>query len=187
MRRLTDVVITTVGFGVCLANLLALLTLLASYQHKATWLADFGGRPMIWITFREGCLSVEYATFVDQPPGTMLRTSEVAGIRVENERWGNPGAVLGWRRTSLALPWWASLVVLCLPFWPLHFVLSGPVRSSFRRLRGQCTHCGYNLRGSPSNVCSECGRAFDPGEYPAAVVPGEPGIQQSRVGEQAGE
>ena len=186
MRRLRDVVITTVGFGVCLANLLALLTLLASYQHNARWLADFGGRPMIWVAFREGSLSVHYGTFVRQPPGPKTRMSELAGIRVENKKWGAAGSKLGWRRTSLTLPWWASLVVLCLPFWPLHFVLSGPVRNSFRRLRGQCVHCGYNLRGSPSNICSECGKAFDPDEYPAAVVPGAPEIQQN-AREEAGE
>lgn len=187
MRRLKDVVITTVGFGVCLANLLALLTLLASYQRSARWLVDFGGRPMIWLTFRNGELSVDYGTFVRQPTGPMTRTSELAGIRIENEKWGAAGSRLGWRRTSLTLPWWASLVVLCLPFWPLHFVLSGPVRRSFRRLRGQCVHCGYNLRGSPSNVCSECGKAFDPDEYPAAVVPGGSEIQESCAGEGAGE
>ena len=186
MRRLRDVVITTVGFGVCLASLLALLTLLASYQHSARWLVDFGGRPMIWVAFREGSLSVHYGTFVRQPPGPKTRMSELAGIRVENKKWGAAGSKLGWRRTSLTLPWWMSLVVLCIPFWPLHFVLSGPVRNSFRRLRGQCVHCGYNLRGSPSNICSECGVAFDPDEYPAAVVPGAPEIQQN-AREEAGE
>lgn len=171
MRRLTDATITTFGFGLCLANLLTLLTLLASFRHDTRWMVDFGGRPMVWLDFREGALSANFASHIDGPPTRSSRTSDVAGIRVENRKWIHRGSSFGWRHTSLELPWWASLVVLCLPFWPLHFVLSGPVLRAFRRLRGRCARCGYNLRGSPSNVCSECGEAFDPANHPTARKP----------------
>src|SRR5690349_17153212 len=25
-----------------------------------------------------------------------------------------------------------------------------------------CLHCGYDLRGSPTDICPECGKVFDP-------------------------
>ncbi len=53
-----------------------------------------------------------------------------------------------------------------LPLWLLYvlaFVLpasayvQGPMRHRWRRARGLCAFCGYNLTGNVSGVCPECG------------------------------
>lgn len=37
-----------------------------------------------------------------------------------------------------------------------------PARAYWRRTRGRCIHCGYDLRGTVSGRCSECGNCFKP-------------------------
>jgi hypothetical protein len=36
---------------------------------------------------------------------------------------------------------------------------AGTVKRIFRRSRGSCVACGYDLRGSPASTCSECGHS----------------------------
>ena len=49
--------------------------------------------------------------------------------------------------------------------WLVFCVAPGFVRRRIRRRRGQCLHCGYDLRGQPppevgqSKKCPECGRS----------------------------
>lgn len=51
-------------------------------------------------------------------------------------------------------PW---VIVLFLSAWPLIAFLRGPIRRWRRRRRNLCIHCGYNLTGNTTDVCSECG------------------------------
>ena len=40
----------------------------------------------------------------------------------------------------------------------MYFWLVAPaIRRHRRRSRGLCIHCGYDLRGSPTGACPECG------------------------------
>jgi hypothetical protein len=65
---------------------------------------------------------------------------------------------------SFALFWWGTL---CGP---------GAVRRRFRKRRGRCPHCGYDLRATPAgSPCPECGTAF----YAGTANPG--GITRPQV------
>lgn len=63
-----------------------------------------------------------------------------------------------YRITWLVFPFWFSTAALaaavCVP------VIRGPLRRLWRKSRGWCEECGYNLRGNRSGVCSECGTRF---------------------------
>jgi len=60
--------------------------------------------------------------------------------------------------TWLVFPLWLTTGILtvtcCLP------VITGPMRRWWRRWRGRCAQCGYDLRGNRSGRCSECGWRF---------------------------
>ena len=61
------------------------------------------------------------------------------------------------------------LPMLAFPFALLALILwiQGPLRRRRRRKRRLCLKCGYNLKGSESGVCPECGTAsgMRPEEY----------------------
>lgn len=57
---------------------------------------------------------------------------------------------------SAILPFW--FLVLLTGAYPTFAGIRGPVRRWRRRKNGLCVHCGYNLQGNVSGVCSECGR-----------------------------
>jgi len=63
-----------------------------------------------------------------------------------------------YRVTWLVFPLWLStglLVFLCsLP------LAQGPLKRQWRRWRGKCETCGYDLRGNGSGRCPECGVRF---------------------------
>lgn len=52
---------------------------------------------------------------------------------------------------------WIGTPAILLAIWPLAAFYRGPVRRFHRRRRGQCIQCGYNLSGSTTGVCPECG------------------------------
>ena len=59
------------------------------------------------------------------------------------------------RFTLVVIPAWALIVMLLI--YPLIAFISGPVRRHRRNIRGLCISCGYDLRGSESGICPECG------------------------------
>lgn len=70
-------------------------------------------------------------------------------------RSGMEGA---YRVTWLVFPFWLSTLALTLlGFLP---IVRGPIRQQWRRSKGLCLECGYNLRGNRSGRCSECGTRF---------------------------
>lgn len=60
-----------------------------------------------------------------------------------------------YRVTWLVFPLWLS--TLLLTFFCFLPVARGPVLRSWRRWRGACEVCGYDLRGNRSGRCPECG------------------------------
>jgi len=73
--------------------------------------------------------------------------------RIVNERSYADGS--GSAEVSMESPSWLPGPLLgAYPFWVF---LRGPVRQARRRARGLCVHCGYDLTGNVTGVCSECG------------------------------
>lgn len=60
--------------------------------------------------------------------------------------------------TWLGFPFWLSTVLLALAC--VTPVLQGPVKRWWRRRGGRCIVCGYDLRGTEGDRCSECGHPF---------------------------
>lgn len=62
-----------------------------------------------------------------------------------------------WRYSQLIVDWWCLVLVSSIPFsFLVCSRLARYVRRSRRSRHGECLHCGFDLRGSPSR-CSECG------------------------------
>ncbi len=59
----------------------------------------------------------------------------------------------------LQLPLWLPIVLLYI--WPLIEVIRW---NPYRRARGHCPACDYDMRGSPSGVCPECGADSSPSD-----------------------
>lgn len=71
---------------------------------------------------------------------------------------GNPNQFGRYRVREISAPFWA-LFLLCGAY-PTNYFLRGPLRRRKRRRNGQCTECGYDLRGS-TGQCPECGASSD--------------------------
>lgn len=52
---------------------------------------------------------------------------------------------------------WSGTPAIIFAFWPLVALVRGPIRRRYRRRRGLCPGCGYNLAGNVTGVCPECG------------------------------
>ena len=98
-------------------------------------------------------------------PGLLIASPETmrkAGMSMHQIVWlqqwtnapgGCPLMYRGFARTRM----WAVYIMLAL-LSTLIFVC-GPIRRLYRRRRGLCLRCGYNLEGNVSGVCPECGEA----------------------------
>lgn len=78
-----------------------------------------------------------------------------------------PGRRLIW--TQIGLPFWLLSCICGL--WPFYSVSLHAITRSFRRRKGLCIDCGYDLRGSTastSRVCPECGTPISPSQ----AIPG---------------
>lgn len=53
--------------------------------------------------------------------------------------------------TSIAIPFWLAFAFSAAPTMLLVYF------DRKRNLTGHCPHCGYNLTGNTSGICSECG------------------------------
>jgi hypothetical protein len=59
------------------------------------------------------------------------------------------------RYTVVCVPLWALFALFAA--YPTFAFIRGPCRRWFRRRRGLCIGCGYNLTGNVSGTCPECG------------------------------
>lgn len=60
---------------------------------------------------------------------------------------------------NVRFPFWFP--TLLFSAWPLLAFVRGPMRRRYRRKRGLCLQCGYNLTGLPQPRCPECGTEFN--------------------------
>ena len=70
-----------------------------------------------------------------------------------------------YRYERYALPLAAIAAIVLLPAWlALAAALVRTSRRRRRRRRGLCERCAYDLRGTPSSACPECGTSIPSGE-----------------------
>jgi hypothetical protein len=101
--------------------------------------------------------------YVIIPHGTLLALTQQSKswLRARFEfRWITPWGTAPFpcpplRRSFVRFPGWVALTVLWL--YPGLWLFRRRVRPWYRRRRGLCGKCGYDLRGNESGVCSECG------------------------------
>jgi hypothetical protein len=81
-------------------------------------------------------------------------------------------ATFDWRiiKFSSSRQWPLQVTLLRFPFWlpsglllAILFLMAGVpwLRRRYRRRRGQCLRCAYDLRFNESGICPECGSKFD--------------------------
>lgn len=95
------------------------------------------------------------------------RTASASEFRapLEYDPSGMPGSFIltssrqgPYRVSWFVFPFWLS--TLSLTFFGMLPVVRGPVLRRWRRWRGACAECGYNLWGNRSGRCPECGTRF---------------------------
>jgi hypothetical protein len=60
--------------------------------------------------------------------------------------------------TVVSVRWWLLLAAVSIFLIPAGWVVQQALRRARRSRRGLCTGCGYDLRGSVSGRCPECGQ-----------------------------
>lgn len=86
-----------------------------------------------------------------------------SGFRQSLGWFGRIGFSIGvnraqWRYATVRIPVW--IPVLLLFIHPAVAFVQGPVLRHHRWRRNQCLECGYDLTGSASGICSECGEVI---------------------------
>jgi len=136
--------------------------------------------PRLRLSLSGGSLRAEYVHMALYPPadwtlwpgpGTMsggvgkpTRTVNNPFFEWEHTRYGDvtfqTANYVGVQTTSqgqVRVPLWGPIVLLLV--YPAISLARGPIRRRRRRRKGLCVCCGYDLRGSTSGVCAECGAA----------------------------
>ena len=157
-----------------LAAALALLLLdVFSWLVPLEWGCAIGARDFIDVQIYKGGARLRHGThFLQDPRRTRSGTDEEIGlgqiltfrtsVTVRNPSYLDPPpANTKWHRRigRLRLRLWAPAALLCI--YPTAAIMYGAHRRRRRRLRRECTRCGYNLSGNTTGVCSECGQAFE--------------------------
>lgn len=79
---------------------------------------------------------------------------------------GTPALHADFQVSTVTIPFWALIVALA--FYPIVFLIRGPLRRRIRLQRGLCAACGYNLSHS-QNRCPECGATVEHAPAPSAT------------------
>lgn len=70
-------------------------------------------------------------------------------------------SILGYKDyCTIRIPFWIAFIITFS--FPLLAFVRGPFRRWSRRRSGRCATCGYDLRGTDSATCSECGTPIEP-------------------------
>ena len=111
-----------------------------------------------------GGMSFSFVDVITVGPQQQLIGSSLWYMKADEYRWF---AHLEVNSVFATIPFWLILVILLPPWW-----LMG--RTSRQRKRwekeGCCLSCGYNLQGSESGTCSECGTGHGKSKLAKKVV-----------------
>ena len=159
-----------------LAGALALLLLdFSSRFVPLEWECAIGARDFIDVQIYKGEARLRHGRYsLQDPRKTWSGTYEEIGlgqilafrtsVTARNPAYLDPPpANTKWHRRigRLRMQLWAPAALLCI--YPAAAMVYGAHRRRRRRLRRECTRCGYNLSGNTTGVCSECGQAFEGG------------------------
>jgi hypothetical protein len=168
MRHLLLNILTATSMVLCVAMSLLLLRSLCATDLLSHVTRDNFAIECRNIVLSAGCVSYE-----------RVRTSHglisYGQLKIEEPH----GWQLSRNRADYANEWWLwghvhispkqdfNYIMVAVPLWIailLTSVLPAIVflrlrRQSYRRVRGQCLTCGYNLTGNVSGTCPECGTA----------------------------
>ena len=110
----------------------------------------------VWFVLESGTLQVKHGRVVDHPP--LRRARRVDWVVFSLASVDLPGSRRAYRLRMVSVSLWLLFTVSAL--YPAIVFIRGPLRRRWRRKRGQCARCGYDLTGNVSGVCSECGQAI---------------------------
>lgn len=135
---------------------------------------DFNERISFRIRSWPGNLRLAWDLPFPNAPATQDVDVSWGGFRFERWDWvgisdsistNQPlGAYLSTYR-GISMPFWALLSVFV--FYPIIFVVRGPLQRHRKSNRGQCLTCGYDVSHSPDR-CPECGTVIDHPPSPTA-------------------
>jgi len=124
-------------------------------QGQYRWVAVRGGGTFTHQSTAKGKLEAYFTRLSDD----LKRDYAVSGVNWPDINWYKFRLVSDgtWNRCILFFPLWLPFVVLSV--WPT-IAFARRIRAT--PLTDICTACGYDLRGSSSGVCPECGKANPP-------------------------
>lgn len=110
----------------------------------------------VWFVLDSGTLQVKHGQVVDHPPLRRARRVDWGVFSLASVDL--PGSQMAYRLRMVSVSLWLLFAVSAL--YPAIVFIRGPLRRRWRRKRGRCAQCGYDLTGNVSGVCSECGQAI---------------------------
>ena len=128
-----------------------------SHRHPVQYRYDVTGHKSLRVYLKNGVCGLH---MLSMPRPTAFR-SEFQAI-LQYDALPGPEALLfstarqgPYRTTWVVFPFWLStLLTMTVGALP---IVQGPVRRWWRRRRGRCVTCDYDLTGNRSGRCPECG------------------------------
>lgn len=108
------------------------------------------------IVCRLGRMQVTHASRIVKAASTTPSDRSIGPFRVSRRATLDPANLRDvWLTRSLDSPLWIPLALLAV--YPALVVVFGVLRRWWRRKRGRCAKCGYDLTGAVNFWCPECG------------------------------
>ncbi len=128
-----------------------------SHQRPVQYRYDLTLYKSMWVYVRDGVCGLE---LLSMPTKTASRSEFRNPLRFDPtpkqaSLWVSSTQQGPYRTTWIVFPFW--LLTGLLMFCGAYPVIRGPVRQLWRRWRGHCIDCGYDLTGNRSGRCPECG------------------------------
>lgn len=156
--------------GLVVTTLLAFALSVAIVVVESWSIPSTIGNPHLWmfIQLRDGECRFTYYHEFDQPRALSRHRIDLFLGSVETGV-SYRESIAHHRVTIVTLSAWGSLILgLFSAFYPFLVVFIRPRRTRRRNMRGLCVACAYDLQGSRSGICPECGTPV-PRPQPTAV------------------
>ena len=156
----------------------------ANHEQRAWWVKNAPSEAGLIAEGLSECWNrgakVDWLYSFDESPTTVYAKRAMAGwpaFALQGSCWMTNGGKRVANRNAMMV---GERVIPALPIWPgfainaifyavvLWMLVAGPrsLNRKRRRMRGLCANCAYDLRGTPSGVCPECGEPVEPAAPP---------------------